>query len=184
MVRVRRDSTALFLIDVQERLAPVIAGREGLERRLQVLLEGAAVLGIPLIWTEQYVKGLGVTIPSVAERAAPRANPIEKLSFSCCPAPGVDDSLRRIAPETVIVSGIETHVCVLQTCLDLLDGGYLPVLVADCTGSRHPEDREIALRRLEQAGVVLTTLESLLFELLEQAGSDEFKAISRLVKPL
>jgi nicotinamidase-related amidase len=174
----------MVLVDVQERLMPVIDGREELERRLAVLLEGTRALGLPLIWTEQYVKGLGATIPAIAELAAPLASPIEKLSFSCCPVPEVDAELKRLRPETVIVAGIETHVCVLQTCLDLLEGGYRPVLVSDCTSSRHAHDRERALRRLEQAGVTLTTVESVLFELLVRAGTEEFKAISRLVKPL
>jgi len=185
MVRIRRERAAVLLVDVQERLMPVIDGREELERRLVAFLNGAATLGLPTIWAEQYVKGLGPTISSVAAVAgAAGATPMEKLSFSCCGAPDIAGQLRQVRPETVLVAGVETHVCVLQSCLDLLGDGYQPILVTDCTGSRHPADREIALRRLEQAGVVLTTVESVLFELLERAGTDEFKAISRLVKDL
>ena len=182
MVRVRRESAAVLLVDVQERLMPVIDSREELERRLVAFLEGAKELDLPMVWAEQYVKGLGPTIQSVAAVAS--GAPIEKLSFSCCAAPEVSRQLRRIGPETVLVVGIEAHVCVFQSCMDLLADGYQPVLVADCTGSRHPVDKEFALRRLEQAGVVLTTVESVLFELLGRAGTDEFKSISRIVKPL
>ncbi len=182
MVRVRREKTAVLLVDVQERLMPVIDGGEELERRLAAFLEGIDILNLSMIWAEQYKKGLGPTISSIA--AVTKGAPVDKLTFSCCGAPEITEQLRRINPETVLVVGIETHVCVLQTCLDLITDGYQPVLVADCTGSRHPMDREMALRRLEQAGVVLSTVESVLFELLGRAGSDEFKAVSRIVKTL
>ena len=182
MVQVGRERTAVLLVDVQERLMPVIDGKEEIERRLVAFLEGAKVLGLPMVWAEQYAKGLGPTIQSVAAVAV--GAPVEKLSFSCCAAPEVSEQLRRIGPETVLVVGIEAHVCVFQSCMDLLADGYQPVLVVDCTGSRHSVDKEIALRRLEQAGVVLTTVESVLFELLGRAGTDEFKAISQIVKEL
>ena len=182
MVRVQREKTAVLLVDVQEHLMPVIDGGDELERRLSAFLEGIDILNLPMIWAEQYNKGLGSTIPSIT--AVAKGTPIDKLTFSCCGAPEVTEQLRYINPETVLVVGIETHVCVLQTCLDLITDGYQPVLIADCTGSRHPIDREMALRRLEQAGVVLTSVESVLFELLGRAGSDEFKAISRIVKKL
>ena len=161
---------------------PVIDGKEDLERRIIVFLSGVKALGLPMVWAEQYVKGLGPTVESVAAVAA--GKPVGKISFSCCATPEISEMLRRINPETVLVVGTETHVCVLQSCLDLIASGYQPVLVTDCTGSRHAADKEIALRRLEGAGVVLTTLESVLFELLERAGTEEFKTISRLVKPL
>ena len=182
MVRVQRESTAVLLVDVQERLMPVIQGREELERRLVAFLEGAKELELPMVWAEQYVKGLGPTIRSVAAVAV--GTPVEKLSFSCYAVPEVSEQLRRIGAETVLVVGIETHVCVFQTCIDLLADGHQPVLIVDCTGSRHALDKDTALRRLEQAGVVLSTVENVLFELLGRAGTDEFKAISRIVKPL
>jgi len=182
MVRVQRESAAVLLVDVQERLMPAIGGKEEVERRLVAFLEGAKVLGLPMVWAEQYVKGLGPTIQSVAAVAS--GAPVEKLSFSCYAAPKVSEQLRRIGPETVLVVGIEAHVCVFQSCMDLLADGYQPVLVVDCTGSRHAQDKECALRRLEQAGVVLTTVESVLFELLGRAGTEEFRAISRIVKSL
>ena len=190
-VRLTRSSTALLVVDVQERLLPVIDGAAELERRVVAFLQGAAALGLATIVTEQYPKGLGPTVASVAAAlgatqtaAQGGAAPVEKLSFSCCGEPEVVRRLGAIAPRTVLVVGIEAHVCVLQTCLDLLERRLTPVVVADCVGSRHAYDRDVALARIAQAGGVVTTLESALFELLGVAGTDEFKAISKIVKPL
>lgn len=181
MIRLHRDQTTLLVIDVQERLLPVIDGHEELEVRIQTAIEGATTLGVPLVATEQYPKGLGPTVPSLAGLLA---SPVEKLSFSCCGVEGVDRALAEAGAQTVLVAGIETHVCVLQTALDLIERGLTPVLLADCTGSRHRRDHEVALERLRSDGAIITTVESALFELVGAAGSDEFKRISRLVKPL
>jgi len=184
-VRLEKNRSAVLVVDVQERLTRVIDGREELERRLVAFLEGAVTLGLPLLWAEQYVKGLGDTVAPVASVLRQVGiSPVEKLTFSCCDAPEIAANLDRIGPQSVLVTGIETHVCVLQTCLDLVARGHTTFLVCDCTGSRHATDREIAIRRLQHAGVVLCTAESALFELLGAAGSDEFRAISRIVKPL
>jgi len=107
---------------------------------------------------------------------------IEKTAFSCCGEPAFRSSLVQSGRNSVIICGIEAHVCILQTAVDLLEEGYLPVVVADCTGSRNPADKEIALERLRVEGAVITTCESILFELAGEAGTDQFKAISRLVK--
>lgn len=181
MVRLRRDRTALLVIDVQERLLPVIDGHDELEVRIRTAIEGAKALGVPLVATEQYPKGLGPTVPSLAGLLA---SPVEKLSFSCCGVEGVDRALAEAGPQAVLVAGIETHVCVLQTVLDLIERGLTPVLLADCTGSRHRLDHEVALERMRAEGATVSTVESALFELVGVAGSDEFKQISRLVKPL
>src|SRR6056297_1358387 len=181
--RIERNRTVLLVIDVQERLLPVIAGAEELQKRVGVMVDGAAALGVPALFTEQYPKGLGHTVPEIAERLAP-ASPVEKVSFSCCGVGEIDAALAKIAPATVLVVGIETHVCVLQTCLDLLGRGMTPVLVADCVGSRHEADHHYAIERLRNAGAIVSTAESVLFELTGTAGTDEFRQISRLVKPL
>jgi nicotinamidase-related amidase len=183
MTRLERTTTALLVIDVQERLLPAIHEAVEIERRICVAIDGAGALGLPLLATEQYPRGLGPTVPSVAERLG-GANPTEKLSFSCCGADAVDRELTRLAPATVLIVGIETHVCVMQTCLDLLERSITPVILADCTGSRHERDHRYALERLASAGALVTTVEAALFELTGVAGTDEFKAISRLVKPL
>lgn len=183
MIRLRRTTTALLVIDVQERLLPVIDGAEEIERRIGVAIEGCLVTGVPTLVTEQYPKGLGHTVPSLGEHLR-GIDPIEKLSFSCCGVGQVDETLAELAPAAVLIAGIETHVCVMQTCLDLLERGTTPVVLADCVGSRHEHDHRYALDRLRGAGACITTLESALFELTGAAGTEEFKQISRLVKPL
>jgi nicotinamidase-related amidase len=183
MVRLRRESIALMVIDVQERLLPVIHGAGELERRIAVAIAGAHELSVPVIATEQYPRGLGRTVPAVSD-ALGELTPHEKLSFSCCGVEPVDAELASLSPRAVLVAGIETHVCVLQTSLDLIERGMTPVLLADCVGSRHANDHGVALERLRDAGACITTLESALFEITGVAGSEEFKAISRLVKPL
>lgn len=183
MVRLERNRTAALLIDVQQRLLPVIHNADELERRLGVLVDGIRLLGIPLLATEQYPKGLGPTIDSLVARIGDAA-PVEKLSFSCCGVEGVDRFLAKVDPGTVLIAGMETHVCVLQTCLDLLERGITPVIVTDCVGSRHEHDHRFALERLAASGVVPTTVESALFELTGRAGTDEFRGISKLIRPL
>ena len=183
MVRLRRGTTALLVIDVQERLLPVIDAAAEIAKRIGVAIEGALVTGVPVLVTEQYPKGLGRTVPSLT-RHLKEITPFEKLSFSCCGVEGVDRALEKLAPASVLIAGIETHVCVMQTCLDLIERGTTPVLLADCAGSRHEHDHLYALERLRNAGAVISTVESTLFEITGTAGTDEFKQISRLVKPL
>ena len=183
MTRLHHDECALFVIDVQERLLPLIHTTKEVERRIATAVAGARVLGMPVIVTEQYPKGLGRTAGMVAE-AVKGIAPIEKLSFSCCGADAVNRALADSGPSTVILSGIESHVCVLQTCLDLIERGITPVVLADCIGSRHRLDHEIAVERMRGAGALVTTIESALFELVGAAGTDEFKKISQLIKPL
>lgn len=183
MTRIRREESALLVVDVQERLLPVIDGGDEVERRVATAIAGATTLRLPVIATEQYPKGLGRTVATVAEQLG-SLEPIEKISFSCCGVEAVDRRIAETGRLTMLVVGIETHVCVLQTCLDLLERGIRPVLLADCAGSRHERDHRYAVERLRDAGVLITTLESALFEITGTAGTEEFKAISRLVKPL
>ncbi len=187
MVRLTRDSTALLVVDIQERLLPVIDDGPAVCERAAIAIRGARALKLPILATEQYPKGLGATVPAITDalgETLPAESIPSKTSFSCCPVPSIDATLRETAPKTVMVAGIETHVCVSQTCLDLIDRGITPVVLADCTGSRHAHDHSIALSRLQHAGAVITSLEAALFELTVQAGSTEFKEISGLVKPL
>ncbi len=183
MTRIPRDECALLVIDVQERLLPLIHTTKEVERRIATAIAGARVLGLPVVVTEQYPKGLGRTVGTVAE-AIKGITPIEKLSFSCCGADAVNRALASHGVTTVILAGIESHVCVLQTCLDLLERSITPVVLADCVGSRHLHDHQIALERMRGAGALVTTVESALFELVGAAGTDEFKRISQLIKPL
>jgi hypothetical protein len=185
-MRLQVSSSVAVLVDVQERLFPHMHLAQELGRSLSILLQGFTVLGVPLVVTQQYTKGLGPTIPELRALleagGAGREGPVEKISFGCCEEPAFVARLEALGRRQVILAGIESHVCVLQTALGLLERGFHPVVVADCVSSRAPGDREIALRRMEAEGVLLTTRESVLFELTGAAGTETFKAISRLVK--
>jgi nicotinamidase-related amidase len=173
-----RTDTGLLVIDVQEKLMPKIQCRDALVRDILVLVEGAKLLGLPIWATEQYPKGLGFTLPALAEKLPPRA---DKLSFSCGQVPGLLEDMKEKGLKKILICGVEAHVCVQQTALDLLASGLKVFLAVDAVGSRHEEDKAVALRRMEQSGVILTTAEAALFEWAEKAGTPEFKAISRLV---
>lgn len=180
-MRILRDKTAALVIDFQERLFPLIHEHERLTRNVPILIDGLKVLNIPVFVTEQYVKGLGPTIQPIAV-SIEGIERIEKASFSCCDEPRFMLELAASGMENIIIMGIESHVCVLQTVIDLISNGYHPVVVEDCISSRKENDKKIALGRMRQEGAWITTYESILFELLRYSGTDEFKAISRLVK--
>jgi nicotinamidase-related amidase len=181
MMRLTKDKSVLLVIDIQERLFPFIAENEKLVKNVPVLVEGMKAIGVPVLATEQYVKGLGTTIPSVLGvlGTIPRT---EKMAFSCCDEPRFMENLAVLGREQVIITGIETHVCVLQTVLDLKANGYQPVVVEDCVSSRRLSDKQTALARIRQEGGVVTSYESVLFELLRFSGTDTFRTVSKLVK--
>lgn len=181
-MRIKRDNTAAVIIDVQQRLLPHMDRMEETTERIATLIRGLAVLNIPTTLTEQYPKGLGSTVPEVLGAFERPPQPIIKATFSCCDDAAFLDHLAAQGRKTVVLAGIEAHVCVLQTTLDLIEKGYEPVLVMDAVSSRRARDRDIASRRMESEGARLTTVESLLFELTRTSGTEEFKAISRLVK--
>ncbi len=180
-MRILREECTGLIIDIQERLFPHIYDHEVLEKNTSILIRGLQLLEVPVLLTEQYSKGLGPTISPISDLMTP-ATPIEKMAFSCCEEPRFAETLALKGKKTVIIAGIEAHVCVLQTAIDLVENGYLPVVVTDCVSSRHPHNRDIAFRRMEQESILLTTYESILFELARVSGTDTFKAISRLVK--
>jgi nicotinamidase-related amidase len=173
MSLLRRDQAALIVVDVQEgfRAYPSF---EAVADACAKLVQGARILGVPLVVSEQYPKGLGHTAPEVGLQDEPR---LEKTVFSAVRADGFELAGRSQA----IVCGIETHVCVSQTVHDLIDGGHEVHVPADAVGSRHELDYERGLERLERAGAVVTTVEAVLFELLERAGTPEFKAVQGLI---
>jgi nicotinamidase-related amidase len=180
-MRIKVSECTGLVIDMQERLFPVMFNSDQLLPRVQILVEGLKVLKIPMLVTEQYPKGLGPTLDPLV-KALGRPEIIEKLSFSCCGEPGFISSLEKLGKSRVIICGIEAHVCVLQTVIDLVEKGFKPVVVADCISSRNPDDKAVALERMHSEGALITTSESLLFELTVEAGSQQFKSISRLVK--
>ena len=179
--RIVRDKAALAVIDIQERLLPVMHEKDRVVRNSVRLIQAAAILNVPILVTEQYRKGVGVTVPEVAA-VIPGFAPVEKLAFSCCGADGFVQSLRGKGVSDVILCGIEAHVCVTQTCLDLLDEGFRPFVVTDAVSSRTAENHQLGISRMRDAGAVIVSSEMILFELLGRAGTEEFKQILPLVK--
>ena len=179
MPRLLRGDSLLLLIDLQEKLMPVIDRHDDVAKNVERLIRGCHLLdAIPIVVTEQYVKGLGLTIPSI--RLDYR--PIEKISFSACGCAEFLAALRIMGKKQAIVAGIETHVCVYQTVTDLLANRYEVTVVADAVGSRTASNKEIALRRMITEGAKLSSTEMVLFELLGAAGTDEFRDILKLVR--
>jgi nicotinamidase-related amidase len=174
----RRD-TALLVIDVQERLVSAISDGARIVWNVRRLIDGAKTLGLPVVGTEQYPKGLGPTVPELAERLGPVPS---KLTFSCGGCAELFDNLRSRNICKILVCGIETHVCVQQTVFDLLADGWRVYVAADAVGSRFEMDNRIALGRMDSAGAVPTTTEAALFEWCEAAGTPEFKQISQMAR--
>jgi nicotinamidase-related amidase len=174
-----RDDTALLVVDVQEKLLPAISGGDRVVWNTRRLVDGAKLLGMPTVATEQYPRGLGSTVPILAERLEEIP---AKLLFSCCECGQLFTRLREAGRLKILVTGIEAHVCVQQTVLDLLAAGFAVYLAADAVGSRFTLDYESALHRMDSAGATITTTEAALFEWCEVAGTSEFKQISALVR--
>jgi nicotinamidase-related amidase len=180
-MRIKRENSLAVVIDIQERLFPHIHSHDDIAKCSLKLIDGLKLLGLPILLTQQYTKGLGETIPAI-KKSLSGIEPIEKISFSCCGSPDFMSSVEKLGRNNLILFGIETHVCVLQTALDVQETGLVPVVVADCTSSRKANDRSIALGRLATEGIRVTTYESLLFELCRSADDGVFKQISRIVK--
>jgi nicotinamidase-related amidase len=174
-----RDDSALLVVDVQEKLLPLVRRRRRLVWNIRRLIDGAMVLGLPVVGTEQYPQGLGPTTAELAERIGPMPS---KLTFSCGGCPELFASLHERGIRKILVVGMETHVCVQQTVMDLLTAGWRVYLAADAVTARSKVDHRIALRRMESAGATLTTTEAALFEWCQAAGTPEFKQISALVR--
>lgn len=174
--------TGLLVVDVQEKLVLAIRGHQRVVWNTGRLIDGAKILGIPLIATEQYPKGLGSTVPTLADRLGDRP---AKLTFSCYGCSDVHlflEDFRRRGVSKLLVCGMETHVCVQQTVLDLLSAGWRVYVAVDAVGSRAEVDHRTALGRMDSSGATLTTTEAALFEWCQAAGTPEFKQISRLVR--
>jgi nicotinamidase-related amidase len=180
-LRINKEEAVLVVVDFQERLMPVMKDSKDLEKAAVKLIEGCKVLGIPTVVTQQYTKGLGPTVAKIHE-ALGDYSPIEKTSFSSMGEPVFAEELSKTSRKTVILAGIETHVCILQTALDLVEAGYSVFLVKDCVSSRSGSDKKYAIMRMVNSGVTITTYESVLFELLKGAKEEGFKDISNLVK--
>ncbi len=177
-----RRRTLLVLIDLQEAYRPVLHAWDRVVTACAVLVRGAALLGLPLLVTEQYPRGLGRTAPEVAALFPPGLEPVQKMSMSCCGADAFREALAASGRDQVLVAGIETHACVNQTVHDLLAAGYEVHVARDATSSRRPADAAIAWQRLQAVGMVPTASEQALLELVRTAEAAEFKTLSRLLK--
>lgn len=181
--RIAREDTQAMIIDVQERLTPHIFEHEKIVKKTVTLIKGLQVLRIPIMLNEQYKKGLGDTVPEILDVLDPEnTKSFEKVTFSACDN---DDAWNHLAQQNrsvVILFGAEAHVCVMQTALDLLDNGMQPVIIGDAVGSRFPYDKKQAIRRIRRAGGVISTVESILFELCRSSQDPAFKTISSLIK--
>lgn len=178
--KLERSQTALLVIDLQEKLCAAMepAACERMLKRAEAAILGAKALGLTVVATEQYPKGLGPTVPAI-RAALGEVKPVEKLDFSCAR----EEVLRALGGRRqVLLVGMETHVCVFQTARDLAERQILPYLCADAVLSRHPEDRRVGLELAREVGAVVTTVEAALFDLLGKAGSAEFKAVSAAVR--
>jgi nicotinamidase-related amidase len=183
-MRLEREKTALLVVDVQEKLMPAIDDDAGVILNIDRLVRGCAILGIPAILTEQYVKGLGPTVEPVRRAFEETTGyaPIEKSCFSACGCESFSTRLAALGRTQILVAGVETHVCVYQTVEDLLARGLGVSVIADAVSSRTPRNRDLALRRMASDGAKLSSTEMALFELTVTSGTDEFRAISRLIK--
>ncbi len=178
--RLTPRNSVVLVIDIQEKLLHAMATATTLLRDVGFLLDVANVIGLPTLVTEQYPQGLGPTHPEIAKRLSD--DRLAKVAFSCCGAPGLLAELKKLERPNVVLLGMETHVCVLQTALDLIADGFKLFLPVDGLSSRFAIDHQTALRRMESAGATPTSVESVAFEWLGGADHPQFKTVSKLVK--
>ena len=180
-MRINRENTIGLVIDVQEKLVPTIADKDKFIANTICLLNGLKVLKVPILVTQQNTKGLGPTIPEI-NKTIGNFSYIEKMTFSCYREPAFIRVLNRIGKRNVILMGVEAHVCILQTTLDLLYNNFNPVIVKDCIGSADDQDKQVAVWRMRDVGSVITSCESILLELCREAGTEEFRELLKLLK--
>jgi nicotinamidase-related amidase len=177
----RKDEAVLVIIDIQEKLAAVMSEREKVTGNCLHLIEIAKLLHIPIVLTEQYPRGLGPTVIQI-KNMLPAYEPGEKIAFSCCGQTAFLDRLSVLGRKKVILCGMETHICVLQSCVDLIGKGFSVHVASDAQCSRAKENHRIGIEFMRDAGAVITCTETVLFQLLEKAGTEEFKTISKRIR--
>ncbi len=175
------NKTVMLLIDVQGQLAQLMYEKEKLFKSLQIMIQGMKILGVPIIWMEQIPKNLGPTSQEISKHMA-ELEPIEKFSFSCCGEPLFMDKFEKTGKSQVLLTGIETHICVFQTGYDLIQKGCKVQVITDCVSSRTKENKEIGIQRIMKSGGEASSLEMVFFELLRAAQGDQFKQIVKLIK--
>ena len=175
------QDTVLLVIDVQGKLAQIVHESKAVEKNISKLIRAAKILDVPVLYTEQYPKGIGRTVASL-EKLLKEEEPFEKIAFSCCADESFMEALRELKRNEVLVAGMETHVCVYQTANELIEYGYNVHLITDAVSSRTKENRDLGIRCIEKAGAWLKSTEMVIFELLRIAQGDAFKAISKIIK--
>jgi nicotinamidase-related amidase len=181
IMRILLEQSAAVLIDMQDRLFPHMHDKDLLLNNSLKLIDGFKILDVPILVTQQYSAGLGPTISPIIEKFT-EFKYIEKNCFSCCDEPAFIEYMSQLKRHFILLFGIESHVCILQTCIDLLEIGIIPVVVEDCISSRSVTDKNIAIERMRQEGARITSCESILLELTRKAGSERFKNISKIIK--
>jgi len=176
-----KNNCILVIVDIQERLATVMKQKDPVVNNCLHLIEIAKMLGIPVVVTEQYPKGLGRTVEEIS-KALPVYQPVEKMAFNCCQEPAFMHEIKKYTKKNIILTGMETHICVLQTCVGLLGNGFHVHLVKDAVCSRAKENWRTSIEFMRDAGAVVTCAETVLFQLLKVAGTEEFKTISKRIK--
>lgn len=176
------DNTALLVVDMQEKFAQAIPTFGQIQHRIQTLLKACEILKIPVVVSEQYPKGLGHTSAALQQSFPPDTSVFEKLAFGCGEDDSILECLQGLGRQQIMLCGIEAHVCVNQTAHQLLQAGYDVHLIRDAIDSRQPSDREAAVAKMQQSGVISSSIEIALFELLQKASHPDFKAIQALIK--
>jgi len=171
----------LTVVDVQGKLAQLMHGREALFKNIQILARAAKILEIPILWCQQCPDALGPTVPEIAQYLAD-IEPINKSAFSCCGEEQFNKKLKKLARNQILLCGIETHVCIYQTAVDLLRQDFHVEVIADAVSSRALENKQIALNRLSAEGAKISCTETVLFELLKTTEHPEFRQIAKLIK--
>lgn len=177
-----RDQAVLCVIDIQERLAAAMSERATVVEAARRLIVSARRLSVPIVLTEQYPRGIGPTEPVLVEALEGEYRPLEKLHFSCCNEPPFSERLEHAGRRQVLLCGMETHVCLLATCLDLIAAGYQVHVPADAVCSRNAEHKYLALEQMRQAGAVVTCVEAAVYQMLRLAGTPEFKDLLPLFR--
>ena len=181
IMRIFAEDTAALIIDFQEKLVPAIANNDEIVAKAATFCAGLKELGVPMAVTQQYTKGLGDTVAPIKE-ALGEFEPMEKMSFSAMGCDTFVEWVKAQGKKTILVCGVESHICVLQSIIDLVREGYRVFIVADCVGSRMVYNKDYAIQRATQEGAFVTTCEGALYEMVQGAGTPHFKAISKLTK--
>ncbi len=176
-----KEKSALVIVDVQEKLLPYVVNKERVVDNIQMLIKFADIMSIPIILTEHYPKGLGKTVPEIAE-VLKNHTPFTKVIFSCCGAEGFISGLRELGVSRIMIAGIESHICVEQTTLDLMYSGFEVHVIADAISSRTTENKNIGIEKMRQFKAVISSTEMAMYEIMERADTKEFKEVLKLVK--